>query len=133
MQNQENLQEDVVELGHNPQLWSSRPVLGTLLDQNYLGRVIIEVWENEQTRLVTSEQSLLDVAQMALEMNRYSSKQPKNISFNPATGENGDSLFAGQVIIELWTNQVNVGSTGSATQVDYLLSQAKKTLKSNIQ
>lgn len=132
MQNEESLQESSAIPGDNTQLWESSPVLEEMPDQNYLGRVTIEVWENNQSRLITSDQTLPEIALLSLKNNKFFSKNANNIAPKSASGSNGSNEFVGHVIFEMWTKQVNVATTGSPQKNPYLFQQAKVMLESNI-
>lgn len=131
MQTEENLQESLADPGDNMQLWGNSPVLDEASEQNYLGRVTIEVWANDQSRLITSDPTLPQIALLSLENNKFLRKNANNIALRAASGSNDSNKFVGHVIFEMWTKQVNVATTGSPQESTYLFQQAKAILESH--
>ena len=98
----------------NDGIWINKPAIMQLLNQSYLGRLFVEVWEVD-LQVVSTGAGVLERSLSALRGEHI--RVPRhNIPWLDisATGGGGpDDPFLGTVIVEVWQNDTVVGLIGS--------------------
>lgn len=99
-------------------IWLGTPFLGNTPGRKYLGRVVVEVWENDALffdQRLTEDEDVLHRAIVAL---LNTKTRPSTISpwtDKPLLGSLNDQSFLGRVVIEVWDGQCNLCISGSET------------------
>jgi hypothetical protein len=120
------LTEQQASYADNISLWNSQPLLQPS-GETYLGRVYVEVWDGDATHLVATNDTLRPTA-LATLLGQQSHITATNSALTnlPATGSVSGQSFVGRVVVEVWSNQIVVGYSGSAS---YVLERAVQTLQ----
>ena len=113
-------------------VWSDRPLLRELPNRRYDGRLVVEVWEDNSTRVAIdgagdTAKALTARALKALQEPFSPIRDPEiPLTNEPVTAAIADVTFLGRLIVELWDDQATIGISGSDPRV---LTTAVKTLK----
>lgn len=110
-------------------LWAHAPVLQRRGSQ-FLGRILIEIWDDGSAGLVESG---LISHQVALDALRYLtplSEAEVKLPALPITGPPGDSHFLGRVIVESWRDRPVVGVFGDdkAGMIEHAMKKLDATI-----
>jgi DNA-binding winged helix-turn-helix (wHTH) protein len=110
------------------------PMLGAAANEEYLGQVIVEVWDKDA---FVSNTIYPDNPQKTIELLSRATTTLRNPTLhfstaiplpNQANGEIPSGKFLGQVVVEVWSNQVQVAIRG-AGQEPYLAKRAAERLE----
>lgn len=115
----ETLIEEARLIGANSILWSRDPILKKIAEQNYHGRVFVEVWAHEGHLAFTNhceKEFLKRKALDALQREKFMSVSADHLTDEPATGP-ASGTFIGRVIVEVWDALVVIGITGKERRV----------------
>ena len=99
--------------GPNAVIWADKPALEQLSNQNYLGRVVIEVWNEGEFVFFENNLSLLDKTLVALQgVTDVNVLTAAPWTDEPVMGEAKGQTFLGRVVVEVWDRHAAVAVTG---------------------
>jgi hypothetical protein len=126
----------VVTPGPNMDIWSGSPMLGTMPGQSYLGRVVVEVWDEGERMFHTSDANgnpphpaFFQRAIAALQSSSLAVRTDTPWSDEPATGPLPGQTYHGRVVVEVWDNHEVVAVTGLVSTSDLTQRAARALLK----
>jgi hypothetical protein len=98
--------------GPNNSIWSNGPMLGQVPGASYVGRVVVESWDDgSQSVVIGQAGKLVQPAMVAL------SNPPRSLAASPwpnraVTAEVAGKPFVGRVVVEVWDAQARVAVAG---------------------
>lgn len=116
-------QSVVVEAGPNASIWSTEPMLTEFPDQEYQGRLVVEIWTKGEYIFYPSDKQGNPVTGDFLERTIAALDDPQTeiLTATPWTDEpvmaTSEDIpgerFLGRVVVEVWDEQIVVAATGS--------------------
>ncbi len=113
----------------NSNIWLLKPLLPAAGTANFVGRVFVEVFEQDvQSAIIGGDASLVSRARTVLS-GPYTVVPSASVPLTnePATGPHNGLKFLGRVAVDLWSDRVAVHISGSDPTV---LEKAKQQLSS---
>lgn len=111
-------------------VWVQSPLLGSIAGQNYLGRIVVEVFDSGgKVALVAADRRF--VGRAAAAVLAAKSFLPEVVPWpkGPVTGAvASDGAYRGRFVIELWTTTTNVAAATSEYTVGGLVQRAAEAL-----
>ena len=107
-------------VGHPPAAWSSTPALGSIPDERYLGRIVVQRGRGSAF-IPSGTEALVARARDALEVQRA-------FAHPPAVWDAEPDLL----IIELWSTSVRIAVSEDASRADELIREAITELQTHV-
>jgi len=117
--------------GPNPTIWLEKPMLGEKPGQEYIGRVIVEIWSGGES---IAYGSFTANQVLALALRSLQTADPSNVvlsapwSEEPTLGSVPDQTYQGRVVIELWSQDAVIAASGVATAATLLRNAANRVM-----
>jgi hypothetical protein len=113
-----------------PSVWTNSPTLGNVPGQQYLGRVVVEVFDSGGHASVPAARSpLIGRAIAALESQSAFPATPASWPVSPIMGSDPSfGAYRGRVVAEIWDAAVNVAITAASGSVAHLIQAAARDL-----
>jgi hypothetical protein len=100
-------------------IWSTKPGLEHVPDEQYYGRIFVEVWDTATSFVVasTAEDALARAVAALKRTGAAAQKHAVPWKEEPVTSQIADQTFLGRVVVEFWKTREVVAVSGTDSRV----------------